>query len=407
MALDFGGRVGIAGLIMALFAIAAAYLWPDKKWIGWFCLIAAACLLLYWTAVEFRQHFGSNSMSLVITTFVGCVVGGALAALLWFSTKQPPDKSDHPEVAEVPSYDPNHGTRLAVSLTPSGIAGNVVPVTGAAIVLQNMGDITDQHVYIRMFTPTPILDIKIDSPSRVQIVSGGPGGIGPGGDRGLELSVPELLPHESRIIRVTLTPASEGDISINLSSDRCGKDCRAGVAIVRPTIGPEISAPVRPQHTSPASGTGGPTLMPPQCPSTEDRPYSGCSNAQVGQWLIDESDKVSKMATGVLQMQVRPIGDPASNQALFSQMQHLAKIRFSLDFKKCCLKDMTALREEAIGRIGPNAKDAEEQTIGESIVFESNNQMGLISPMVVNEYAPFLRKLGEQIKELKPVVKNP
>jgi hypothetical protein len=40
MDMSLGDRLGWAGLIMAFLGIALAFLWPDKKWIGWLCLIA-------------------------------------------------------------------------------------------------------------------------------------------------------------------------------------------------------------------------------------------------------------------------------------------------------------------------------------------------------------------------------
>jgi hypothetical protein len=33
--MSLGDRLGMAGLIVGLFGIAAFYLWPTKKWVGW------------------------------------------------------------------------------------------------------------------------------------------------------------------------------------------------------------------------------------------------------------------------------------------------------------------------------------------------------------------------------------
>jgi|ERR1035438_1386241 hypothetical protein len=63
MALDSSGRLGWAGLIMALFGIAATYIWPDKKWIGWVCLVLTATLVLWWGTAEIRQYFGGGQKS--------------------------------------------------------------------------------------------------------------------------------------------------------------------------------------------------------------------------------------------------------------------------------------------------------------------------------------------------------
>jgi hypothetical protein len=107
----------------------------------------------------------------------------------------------------VGSTDINHGTRLAISLTPTGITGKVTPVTGAGIVLQNLSDELDRHVYIKFVSPTSILSVVADSPTRVQIIGNGPGANiwSSGNSCTVELSVPELAPHESRVTAVRLT----------------------------------------------------------------------------------------------------------------------------------------------------------------------------------------------------------
>jgi hypothetical protein len=134
-----------------------------------------------------------------------------------------------------------------------------------------------------------------------------------------------------------------------------------------------------------------------QCPSTGDRPYSGCSNVQLGQWVIDESDKVLKMASSVYERR------STGNAALDETTLHLAKISFSMELKTCCLSDMEAMRKEAIARVGPYAKNADEQSLWELISSEANNNQGTgrISPMPVQAYAPHLKILGEQLRSLK------
>jgi hypothetical protein len=56
MKLDLGTRSGIAGVVLALFSIAAFYIWPTKKWIGWVCLVLTVLLLLAWAVAEFRSR---------------------------------------------------------------------------------------------------------------------------------------------------------------------------------------------------------------------------------------------------------------------------------------------------------------------------------------------------------------
>lgn len=87
-------RVGIVGLIVALFSIAAFYLWPDKKWIGWFCLSVGAILFTGWIVVELKQKLGGTWMSLATSVLVGATFGGAIAALIWHSATRSPSQEN-------------------------------------------------------------------------------------------------------------------------------------------------------------------------------------------------------------------------------------------------------------------------------------------------------------------------
>jgi hypothetical protein len=52
--MSFGDQLGTVSLIVGLFGIAAFYLWPTKKWIGWMSLIAAVVIALLWGFFAFR-----------------------------------------------------------------------------------------------------------------------------------------------------------------------------------------------------------------------------------------------------------------------------------------------------------------------------------------------------------------
>ncbi|HTA24917.1 MAG TPA: hypothetical protein VK763_15395 [Terriglobales bacterium] len=80
----FGDRLGLAGIILSLIALAAPYLWPDKKWIGWLSFSCAVLLLLGWGWLEFgaglpkiRVHYP------VLSTVAVFIIGGCLAVSLW------------------------------------------------------------------------------------------------------------------------------------------------------------------------------------------------------------------------------------------------------------------------------------------------------------------------------------
>lgn len=127
----------------------------------------------------------------------------------------------------------NEGTRLGIQLLSDG--GDNSPVTGASFVLQNMDDVLDDHVYISFFAPSHITNVIVDSPERVHVISGGPKGIGPGHDTALELSVPELAPHETRLVRIEMTAVASGNVSAGMSSSRCSGRCK-NVFVVGPYV---------------------------------------------------------------------------------------------------------------------------------------------------------------------------
>lgn len=57
MKIDWGTRVGITGAILTLFGIAAFYLWPGVKAIGWGCVVAGIFVLVAWAILEIRSYY--------------------------------------------------------------------------------------------------------------------------------------------------------------------------------------------------------------------------------------------------------------------------------------------------------------------------------------------------------------
>lgn len=83
MTLDLGSRLGLAGVVLALFSIAAFYLWPEKRWIGWICLILAAALLLVWGVIEIKLTKLGGRLSPYLAILLGAVIGGLIAYCVW------------------------------------------------------------------------------------------------------------------------------------------------------------------------------------------------------------------------------------------------------------------------------------------------------------------------------------
>lgn len=116
--------------------------------------------------------------------------------------------------------------------------------------------------------------------------------------------------------------------------------------------------------------------------------YKNLDDVQVGQWAVEEADKIEQMAVDC--MSPSPNG-PSTKARMFF---------FSNEFKKCCAQDVKELRIEILRRLGPPAKDPKEESAWE-FLFPSVQFSGPpmdINPMAVKEYAQHLRRLGLKLK---------
>src|ERR1035437_2540407 len=93
----------MAGGILALFALASQYLWPDKKWIGWLSFSCAVALLIGWGWLELGNELPRlRSRYPVISSVVVFIIGGCLEVALW--GPRPPPLSQN----QTPNYPANH-----------------------------------------------------------------------------------------------------------------------------------------------------------------------------------------------------------------------------------------------------------------------------------------------------------
>jgi hypothetical protein len=83
MKLDIGARLGILGAILGLFSIAAFYLWPDKKWIGWLCLALAIALVLVWVIAELTGRSRNTAIPTPSLVFLFGAPLGDNASSVW------------------------------------------------------------------------------------------------------------------------------------------------------------------------------------------------------------------------------------------------------------------------------------------------------------------------------------
>jgi hypothetical protein len=68
--MQLGDHLGFAGLILALIGIGVAFLWPEKRWIGYLALIAAAILFISWGILASRKGEPSSSARNIERSFL-------------------------------------------------------------------------------------------------------------------------------------------------------------------------------------------------------------------------------------------------------------------------------------------------------------------------------------------------
>ncbi|MGC2742602.1 MAG: hypothetical protein WA672_05395 [Candidatus Angelobacter sp.] len=119
--------------------------------------------------------------------------------------------------------------------------------------------------------------------------------------------------------------------------------------------------------------------------------YKDINDAQVGQWAMEEADKISDMAKKCI--------DDMAAAASRHESIHGPQFFFTNDFKSCCAKDVIELRTEIFNRLGPPAKDPEEESNFSLLMMDLNDpRITRINPQAVYFYAPYLKKFGVRLK---------
>jgi len=152
---------------------------------------------------------------------------------------------------------------------------------------------------------------------------------------------------------------------------------------------PKRSAPIhaiaKAQTSNPAPPSAPPAPTTHDCPGKGENPYNACSDAQLGQWAIDQSEQMQEFLRRL------PQGDTPSDT-------HGAVAAFTSGFRDNIVVSIKVLRTELLRRLGPSWNDRYESGAWEALdtIETSYGSPGLIDVAV--EYAPRLRKMGLMLK---------
>jgi hypothetical protein len=121
MDIALADRLGFAGLVVALLGIAASILWPEQKWIGWVCFVAAIGLLLAWLYLETGPRISAFYSSYPVkSTLLVFFAGGILSVSVWLLImRSSPAKTEaKPETPKSSEAKPNNDTKEPQPLSP-------------------------------------------------------------------------------------------------------------------------------------------------------------------------------------------------------------------------------------------------------------------------------------------------
>jgi hypothetical protein len=122
------------------------------------------------------------------------------------------------------------------------------------------------------------------------------------------------------------------------------------------------------------------------CPKDGDDPFSECSDAQVGQWAIDEAGQIDRLANNKLVSE----GGPDARRFFFNDK-----------FQECCAAQIKGLRSALLKRLGPSGDSSDESSMWIAL-FPETKYPGIppheINAGVATEYARYLRRMGLALK---------
>ncbi len=149
---------------------------------------------------------------------------------------------------------------------------------------------------------------------------------------------------------------------------------------------PRVKAPFVAPAAAPV--TRGPRL------ATGPEAYKDLTDEQVADWTIEDASKIAALADDYVKGRRGPPGLESNSRA--------RTFFFSHAFNECCAQDLKDLRAEVLSRLGPPGKDPDEQMYWDllfsSTLVSAASLPSDISPYNVLRYAPYLRRLGIQLR---------
>jgi hypothetical protein len=120
------------------------------------------------------------------------------------------------------------------------------------------------------------------------------------------------------------------------------------------------------------------------CPSRGEDIYKSCSDAQVGQWAIDESRQIESLTH-----------DPRFQNGT----REWSRWKFDQQFQECC-SGLRVLRAELVRRLGPSGADVSESEMWTELFPDTKYAMAdnKVDRDMALMYAPRLRRLGLRLK---------
>lgn len=142
----------------------------------------------------------------------------------------------------------------------------------------------------------------------------------------------------------------------------------------------------------------------PACNATASRPYMCVDSLQLGTWIIEESTKLSDLATEAFH-KIREAQSNTSIPKIEVEADNRATYFFlGSKVASCCLEQVRQMRREALCRLGPPSFEQPEMKNWESFqdLRIGREGAGSMTSGQILDYTPLLTKLGQELQRTDP-----